>query len=222
MSYEGTKNIPRHHEQFLSSFKVTFKSYKLDQSYNIPISIYFSPNYPYTPPFVYIEPLPSMRIFKTQSVDLDGHVTHPLLSIWKYLIAALQIEFGNVPPIYQESPTCAVSESLIEKKSIILVTPACNFDAPSREWENIIINMQPIIYESLSELKVYANSRLKNNHAQHLNYSTQLNEGRQEIESKMKKIDYEQVYLRLTYLQYQLECYIERMGNEIIKLDHAS
>ncbi|KAF0991883.1 hypothetical protein HZS_3970 [Henneguya salminicola] len=66
-------------------FQSINKINKSDQTYNIPLSIYFSPNYPYTPPFLYVEPLPNMRIYESQFVNKSGLITHPLLSSWSYV-----------------------------------------------------------------------------------------------------------------------------------------
>ena len=53
------------------------------QVYNIPITIWLSPNHPYTIPRVHVVPTEDMNIKPSQVVDSNGVVSLPYLTDWK-------------------------------------------------------------------------------------------------------------------------------------------
>lgn len=85
---------------------VTFR----DATYNIPVGIFISDNHPFEAPLCYVRPTRDMTIKTSLHVDGSGRVYLPYLSAWNMntsdilsTIQVMQIEFGQMCPVYQKS-----------------------------------------------------------------------------------------------------------------------
>ncbi|KAG2750081.1 UEV-domain-containing protein [Suillus brevipes Sb2] len=86
-------------------------------SYNIPIAVWVTKEYPRQPPIVYVVPTQDMLVRPSKHVDVSGQCKVEYIQHWEKkseacnlsaLLEALQQEFSRGPPVYAKPKTTAV------------------------------------------------------------------------------------------------------------------
>ncbi|KAG2132481.1 UEV domain-containing protein, partial [Suillus bovinus] len=87
-------------------------------SYNIPIAVWITKEYPRQPPIVYVVPTQDMLVRPSKHVDVSGRCNVEYIQHWEKkseacnlsaLLEALQQEFSRGPPVYAKPKTISVS-----------------------------------------------------------------------------------------------------------------
>ncbi|KAG1782457.1 UEV domain-containing protein [Suillus placidus] len=100
-------------------------------SYNIPIAVWVTKEYPRQPPIVYVVPTQDMLVRPSKHVDVSGRCKVEYIQHWEKkseacnlsaLLEALQQEFSRGPPVYAKPKTIAlplISPSPLQGSSLV-------------------------------------------------------------------------------------------------------
>ncbi|OJA21592.1 hypothetical protein AZE42_01678 [Rhizopogon vesiculosus] len=97
-------------------------------SYNIPIAVWLTKEYPRQPPIVYVVPTQDMLVRPSKHLDVSGRCSIEYIQHWEKkseacnlsaLLEAMQQEFSRGPPVYAKpKPTTASSPSPLQQSHL--------------------------------------------------------------------------------------------------------
>ncbi|KAG2145004.1 UEV domain-containing protein [Suillus cothurnatus] len=152
-------------------------------SYNIPIAVWVTKEYPRQPPIVYVVPTQDMLVSPSKHVDVSGRCKVEYIQHWEKkseacnlsaLLEALQQEFSRVPPVRAKPKTTAVpspSPSPLQGPSLLspssLARVALGDDRPALPPKpspspHSLLSPKPVITAPIASPQYSSTARLLN------------------------------------------------------------